>query len=251
MNLYVRHLAAGLGRAGLEVDVFTRRTDRETPRIVSLGAGARVVHLSAGPVRRLPKSVLPLHLPSMAAALHQHATAEGLEYYLLHSHYWLSGLAAMRYRARLHRSPEGEPPLIAMFHTLARVKDHYLGRPDPDDSDLRADGERCVITRADVVVGSTDGELQEIGGNYGRLPAEYAVIPPGVDLDAFRALDPADSRRALGIEARRVVLFVGREDRMKGLDMLLHSVAQLPAEVRRGLKVLLVGGQGGRRSTDE
>jgi D-inositol-3-phosphate glycosyltransferase len=138
-------------------------------------------------------------------------------------------------------APGQDVPLIAMFHTLSRVKDFYLGKPDPNDSALRADGERCVITRADVVVGSTEDELHEMGRHYGRLPADYAVIPPGVDLDAFCPLDARESRRALDIDARRVILFVGREDRMKGLEVLLRSVAQLPSSVTSGLKVVLVG----------
>jgi D-inositol-3-phosphate glycosyltransferase len=246
MNLYVRKLAEGMGKRGLEVDVFTRRTDRTIPRIVPLGIRARVIHLSAGPVRRLPKSVLPLHLPSMVTALHAHAAEEGIEYDVLHSHYWLSGLAAMRYRARIGR----DIPLIHMFHTLARVKEFYLGRPDPADSALRADGERCVIARADTVVGSTDSELDEITFHYGKAPADYAIIPPGVDLEVFRPIDRWESRRRLGIEAKRVVVFVGRDDRMKGLDVLLRSVARLPETSKLGLKVLLVGGHEGRASTE-
>ena len=246
MNLYVRRLAEGLAARGLDVDVFTRRTDRTVPRIVPIGLRVRVIHLSAGPVRRLPKSVVPLHLPSMVAALHAHATEERVEYDVVHSHYWLSGLAAMRYRARIGR----DIPLIHMFHTLARVKDYYLGQSDPEDSALRADGERCVITRADVVVGSTESELDEISLHYGKAPSEYAIIPPGVDLDIFRPIDKLESRRMLGIEAKHVVVFVGREDRMKGLDVLLRSVAQLPESSKRGLKVLLVGGHEGRRGTE-
>jgi D-inositol-3-phosphate glycosyltransferase len=246
MNLYVRRLAQVLGESGVEADVYTRRTDRQTPMVVPLGEAARVIHLSAGPVRRLPRSVLPLHIPSMVAALRAYVGEHDLEYDLLHSHYWVSGLAAMRFRARSGQ----DVPLIHMFHTLSKVKDFYLGREDPTESALRADGERCIITRADIVVGSTDGELEEMARLYEKTPAGYAVIAPGVDLATFRSMDRPESRRALGLEARRVIVFVGREDPMKGLDVLLRSVARLPERLREGLKVLLIGGREGRHSPD-
>jgi D-inositol-3-phosphate glycosyltransferase len=238
MNLYVYRLAGELSARGLKVDIFTRRTDRLAPETVTLGSGARLVHLAAGPSRRLPKSVLPLHLPALVAAFHQFVVRERLEYDVYHSHYWLSGQAVMRYRMRAGSSV----PFIHMFHTLSRVKDFYLGEPDNTDSALRFDGERCLIGRADVIVGATESEAQDISRLYGRTPNRYAVIPPGVDLDLFSPRPRDSSRRRVGVDAGRVVLFVGRFDRLKGLDTLLYSVAQLPEGLRSDLKVLLVGG---------
>jgi D-inositol-3-phosphate glycosyltransferase len=162
----------------------------------------------------------------------------GAEYDVVHSHYWLSGLAAMRYRATQPRPS----PFVHMFHTLSRVKEFYLGESDPGDSALRPDGERCVLGHADVVVGSTESERDEITRLYGRAPARFVTIPPGVDLARFRPRDKAVSRRLLGIDAKRVVLFAGRLDNLKGLDLLLHAVAGLPARLRRDLRVVLIGG---------
>jgi D-inositol-3-phosphate glycosyltransferase len=245
MNLYVRRLADDLSACGLDVDVFTRRTDREVPDVILLPSGARLVQLTAGPTRRLPKSVLPLHLPSMVAALKEFTDSRQIEYDLIHSHYWLSGLVAMRYRGQGER----QMPIVHMFHTLAKVKDFYLGESDPADSALRADGERCVMGRADVIVGATEGELGEMSSLYGRTPLRYAVIPPGVDLDTFRPLGREESRGKLGIRADKVIVFVGRDDRMKGLQVLLRSVAALPTPLQDGLKVLVVGGDGGAKTS--
>lgn len=237
MNVYVRKLAERLGAEGIDVDVFTRREDRETPAVQALGP-ARVIQLDAGPARHLPKSVLPLHVPAMAAALRTFVQREELAYDVLHSHYWLSGLAVTRYRA-LTRDPT---PLVHMFHTLSKLKEFFARQPDSADSALRFDGERCLIGRADVIVGATEAEGREMERLYSRSPAEFAIIPPGVDLDLFFPRPKLESRRLLGIGSRYVVLFVGRWDRLKGLDVLLRSVAALPPDLREQLDVLLVGG---------
>lgn len=242
MNVYVRRLAADLSTRGLAVDVYTRREHGDSPETQTLPGGARLIHLAAGPRRRLPKSVLPMHLPSMVAAFRSFVAREDLEYDLLHTHYWLSGLAGMRYLATETR----RTPMIHMFHTLARLKEFYLGAPDQADSALRADGERCLIGRSDVIVGATPDELKEMAALYGKSPARYEVIPPGVDLELFRPLPKTASRRELHVDAERVVLFVGRDDKLKGLDILLGAVSKLPEGLKSGLKVLLVGDSGPR-----
>ncbi|HEX6506555.1 MAG TPA: glycosyltransferase [Chloroflexota bacterium] len=237
MNLYVHQVADELVRLGLSVDIFTRKTDKRLPKILELQSGARLVHLSAGPERPLPKHVLPLHIPALAMELRQFAHREMVHYDVLHCHYWLSGLVGMRARAALGA------PVVTMFHTLSRLKEIHMGTPDRADSALRYDGERCVISGSDVVVGATSEELKHIRVLYGREPARFTVIPPGVDAGLFRPLSAAESRRKLHIEAERVILFVGRLDPLKGLNTLLRSVALLPEPLRCGTRVVVVGGR--------
>src|SRR5438552_11937940 len=64
MQLYVRELSRELGRAGLSVDVFTRKTDPALPRSVPFGEHARVVHLDAGPAHHIDKNAVVEHLPA-------------------------------------------------------------------------------------------------------------------------------------------------------------------------------------------
>jgi len=235
MNVYVRRLADDLTENGLRVDVFTRRNDRATPEIVETDAGARVIHLTAGPPRHLPKSVLPLHIPAMVSAFRSFMQRESLDYDILHSHYWLSGLVALR----LHS--ETQVPIVHMFHTLSAVKELYAGHADPGDTALRFDGERCVITGADAIVGATRAEREQMEQLYGRSPARFALIPPGVDTALFRPFDAAASRRLLRLDGERIILFVGRPDPMKGLDLLLRALAEI-APTTPGIKLVVVGG---------
>jgi D-inositol-3-phosphate glycosyltransferase len=235
MNVYVQRLADGLARCGIQADMFTRRLDPHAPDVLTTESGARLIHLNMGPPRPLPKSVLPLHVPAAVESMRAFMRREDIAYDVLHSHYWLSGLVATRVRS------DERVPIVHMFHTLSRVKEFTFGRPDPDDSALRPDGERCVINHADVIVGATDEEREYIERLYVRRPAQYAVIPPGVDLDCFSPLDRLEARRALQIDGDRVVLFVGRLDRAKGLDIMLEAASEVRRTLGDGLRVIVLG----------
>lgn len=234
MNVYVGRMADELSRRGIRADVFTRRTDPRAPAISLTKDGARIIYLTAGPQEEVPKALLPLHVPAMAEALRSFVRSEGTGYDVIHSHYWLSGLVALRCQAILGA------PIVQMFHTLSRVKEFFSG-PDPTDSALRFGGERAVLAGADSVLGATAKERDYMMQLYGIAPASYAVIPPGVDLELFSPRDQDESRRELGIEADRVILFVGRPDRIKGLEVLLASMSALTASARCRIKLVVVG----------
>ena len=55
MNVYVREVAAALGRLGIAVDVFTRRADQDAPRVEEFASLARLVQIDAGPPQRIEK----------------------------------------------------------------------------------------------------------------------------------------------------------------------------------------------------
>jgi D-inositol-3-phosphate glycosyltransferase len=181
----------------------------------------------------------------MVAALRSHVERQHMSYDVLHSHYWLSGVVALRFR------DDPRVPVVHMFHTLSRAKELYAGTSDPTDSALRVDAESCVSASADVIVGATDAERKLLERLYGKQPQVYKVISPGVDLDAFAPMDKGKARAKLGIAADQVILFAGRLDPIKGLDVLLQSVADIRASLHTTLQVVVVGGSGeaGSRGT--
>jgi D-inositol-3-phosphate glycosyltransferase len=236
MNLYVRRLADELAALGLQVDLFTRRTDTRLPAVVELGPKTRLIHLDAGLPQLEPKARLPRLIPTMAHGLQTFARNESIDYDVLHCHYWISGLVGLRCRESLGA------PVVSMFHTLSKVKAQYAGSGAGVDSGLRTDGERDVLANSDAIVGATELERTQLTRLYGRAPLEFAVIPPGVDATTFRSQSTDASRRELGIEAEKVILFVGRLDPMKRLDLLLRAISLLPRAQREGLRVVVVGG---------
>ena len=124
MNVYVRDLTRQLGVLGLQVDVFTRSQDEHVPHVLhDLGYGNRVVHIPAGPESPLPKEDLVKYIPEFVSRIEEFAAARCLEYDLIHSHYWMSGIAGMALR------DHWKIPLLHMFHTLGMMKQELLRLP--------------------------------------------------------------------------------------------------------------------------
>ncbi len=238
MNVYVRELGRELGRLGFEVDVFTRSQDPAIPEVVPLGEGARVIHLEAGPARPLPRRALVPHLGAFVDGVERFRRREGIEYALIHSHYWLSGMVGVELRRLWGR------PLIQMFHTLGALKNAVAQAADEREPEERLAGERRIARAADRIVAANLVEQAHLvwycGADVGRL----RIIPCGVDLDLFRPADPRAARARLGLDAERVLLFVGRLTPIKGLETLLRAMAAAKADGlgRADVRLVVVGG---------
>lgn len=237
MQVYVRELSRELGRQGLHVDVFTRKTDPRLARVVPFGERTRVIHLDAGPARRMDKNAVVQHLPAFIENLDRFNHREGIAQQYVHSHYWLSGWVGARL-AELWRVPH-----VSTFHTLGQVKNRANqsagGRSGQLETDRRIEIERRVIRRADAIVASTEHERSALVEQYGARREGVAVIPPGADLATFKPVDRSLARGELGLDGE-VLLFVGRIDPVKGLDTLLEAVRLL--RDRPALKLYVVGG---------
>lgn len=235
MNVYVRELARALGRRGDAVDVFTRSQNPEIPRVAPLGPGARVIHLPAGPEMPLPKESLADYAREFVERLDSFRVAEGVEYAIIHSHYWLSGLAAGRLKARWG------VPVIQMFHTLGKLKNRAGGNGGQEPA-RRIVGETEIIGLADRIVAPTPIERAHLVWYYGAPTEKIDVIPCGVDTALFSPMDPIEARRQVGLDDQRVLLFVGRLDPIKGAETLLRAFVSLRRELRESATLLVVGG---------
>jgi D-inositol-3-phosphate glycosyltransferase len=223
MNVYVRDLTRELGRQGIRVDVFTRSQDEHVPHVLhEMGYGNRVVHIPSGPEHPLPKSELVQHLPEFVDGVQKFSDKKGIRYDLIHSHYWLSGLAALDLKRNWRT------PVVHMFHTLAKMKNQVARRPEEGEADVRISGELELLRTADRIIIATENEKAVFEKLYGVKRCAVEVIPPGVDTAHFYPIPSDEALEFAEIpEDHQMILFVGRIEALKGIDTLLNAMLHL------------------------
>lgn len=240
MNVYVRDLALHLGREGIQLDVFTRSQDEHVPHVLhDLGFGNRVAHIPAGPEHPLPKQQLVAHIPQYTDQILDFADKKGIHYDLIHSHYWMSGLAAEKL------AEAWGVPVIHMFHTLGKLKQLVAQNEDEAEGDYRLEGEARVIAGVDKIVAATTTEKDQLVKLYQADPGKITVIPPGVDLSHFYPIPPDEAKEYVGVPLeKRILLFVGRIEPLKGIKTLLRAIAILRENGQTGedLCLAVIGG---------
>jgi len=235
MNVYVREVSRELGRMGVSVDVFTRSQDPTIRRVVSLGERARVIHLPAGDEAPMARVRVHQHLDELVDGVDAWRIAHSIDYDLIHAHYWLSGVAALRLKTRW------SVPVMQMFHTLGRLKNRVARTAAEQEPAIRLAEETRIVGECDRIVAANVVERAELLRDYGASPSRIATIPCGVDTDLFAPGDRAQARAKLGLDAEPVLLWVGRVAPIKGLDTLLDAVARLRA-AGTTVRLLIVGG---------
>ena len=229
MNVYVRELVASLAQAGVDCDVYVRRWSDALAEVVEVEPGFRVVHVPAGPID-LTKEQLPEITGEFADRVADHLVERPVQ--ALHANYWLSGVVGHNLKHRL------ELPLVSTFHTLARVKAE-TGDPEPE---RRVEAESEVIACSDAILASSEAEANQLRTLYHAPPERIEIVAPGVDRAFFSPGDQAGARAATGLDAGPVLLFVGRIQPLKGLDVAVRCLAELE---RADAALVVVGGPSG------
>jgi D-inositol-3-phosphate glycosyltransferase len=233
LNVYVREVASAFSDRGIATDIFTRRQSDDDPAIESLAPLSRVIYLAAG--RSLDKYSLYNEVPGFAESVRAFAEKEKIEYDLLYSHYWLSGEVACLLRPRMSAG------WAHIAHTLGLVKNRTLAsgaRPEPALR-IRVEGE--IAQQADLLIASTTDEADDLVRSYKANPEHIHVVPPGIDLATFQPLDRAEARRKIGYGPGRLLLFVGRLERLKGVDVAIKALALLRDRDHDDLRLIVLG----------
>jgi D-inositol-3-phosphate glycosyltransferase len=233
LNVYVREVASAFSDRGIATDIFTRRQSPDDPAIESLAPLSRVIYLPAG--SSLDKYALYNEVPAFAAAIRSFAEREHLSYDMLYSHYWLSGEVACLLRADMGVA------WAHTAHTLGLVKNRTLAsgaRPEPALR-IRVEGE--IAQQADLLIGSTADEADDLIRLYGADPGRVQVVAPGIDLVTFQPFDRSEARRKIGYGPGRLLLFVGRLERLKGVDVAIRALALLRDRDHEDLRLIVLG----------
>src|SRR5215207_3903399 len=121
-NVHVAALAGGLARRGHDVTVYSRRDDPDVPARVACADGYVVEHVPAGPPEAVPKDELLPFMDEMGDRMRARWLRRPVD--LVHAHFWMSGLAALR-------ATRGTgTPVLQTFHALGSVKRRHQGDAD-------------------------------------------------------------------------------------------------------------------------
>ena len=245
MNVYIDELSRTMAARGVVVDVFTGAPGASHAKAVEIVPGYRVIELPVrSAVGATDEDGLADLVGDFAEGVLKWAANDGAHYDVVHSHYWLSGWAGVLIQDVLGS------PLAISFHTLGRVKAANRRDDEPPPSLLRIAAETEVIARAGCVVASTPIEAGELLQHYAASPERLCVSPPGVDHDRFRPGNEREARKRLGIGPEPVMLFAGRIQPLKALDVSLAAFEILAQELP-SLRLLVVGGPSGRQGAAE
>ncbi|MFJ8467437.1 glycosyltransferase [Streptomyces swartbergensis] len=231
-NVHVACLAGALADRGHRVTVYTRRDAPDLPCRVELRDGVEVHHVPAGPAEPLPKDELLPYMGEFGRYLARGWRNRAPD--LVHSHYWMSGLAALR-ATRAHGLP-----LLHTYHALGTVKRRHQRHADTSPPE-RIPGEIEVGLGCDRVVATCRDEAAELT-RMGIPPHKIGIVPCGVDPDRFTPKGPAAPRG--GYPHR--LLQLGRLVPRKGAAVAVAALALLP-----GTELVVVGGPPADRLDDD
>ena len=258
-TLYVVELARALGE--LEeverVDLVTRRvvdpaiSDDYAAREEDLSDKVRIVRIDAGPDGYIPKEELWDHLDSFTDNLVEWLKAQQRVPDAVHSHYADAGYVGVRL-ANL-----AAVPLVHTGHSLGRDKRKRLLAKGLSGQEIestynmtrRIHAEEQLLANADLVITSTNNEIEEQYGLYNYYdPASMAVIPPGTDLERF--YPPAEGQTFdygaklapfLRDPDKPLVLALSRPDERKNIAVLLDAFGESQA-LREAANLLIIAG---------
>ena len=242
-NVYVDEVSRHLAARGFQVDVFTRRDSATLPQVVPLAEGVRVIHLTAGPARFLPKDDLWPHMPAFHDALLRFAARAGVRYDLIHGNFWMAGWVAAQLGQRLGA------PAVQIFHALGKTKQREQGSADTSPSG-RIGIEREIIQTVDRIIAQCPAERAELVEDYGANGRKIALIPSAVDVEMFRPAPRLEARRRIGLDGSGpVIAYVGRMLPRKDVRTVVRALAALRNAARTAddpgarARLLIVGGE--------
>jgi D-inositol-3-phosphate glycosyltransferase len=231
MNVVERCQAQALAGLGHQVELVTRRSSPDDPDEVELLPGVTLRHVDAGPPSPLAKSLIDDHIAEFSAGLAGLAPSD-----VVHSHHWMSGVAA------LPVAQAWGVPHVQSFHSVAAPPGSPLSAGEPPESPRRVPGEAAVARDSQAVVAISAAEAQTVIDRCGADADRVSIVSPGVDQEMFRPLLPDEPRWSwpdggTGPWPRGYVLIAARLEPLKGPDLAIQALANLDPEIRPHLVV--------------
>lgn len=207
-------LSKELARRGHQVTVYTSDVKLEPDRVTSIpGVDVRVF-----------KTWVGLANFYLTPAIMQKASEEISRFEVIHLHQYRSfqNLVVSRYARKYN------VPYVLQAHgsllrggprgSLKRVADSLWGYG--------------LLKGAAAVLAVTEFEAERYR-DMGVSPDRIKIVPHGIDITEFDRLPRRGAfRETYGLQGKKVILYLGRINRIKGLDLLTRAFAALPASIQ-------------------
>ncbi len=234
-NVYVRQVGLALARAGWSVDMFARRLSAEQSTVVQHAPNCRTIRLTAGPEKFISRDEVFGYLPEFVEQMQAFQQKEGFRYPLIHTNYWLSSWVGMELKKR---QPMKQ---VHTYHSLGAVKYRAISNLPAIASTRLATEKRCLETVDRVV--ATSPQEQEHMRSLVSTQGAIEIIPCGTDIERLGAIERQAARQQLNIPAdAKVVLYVGRFDRRKGIETLVRAIGKSGLRGNTDLRLIIAGG---------
>lgn len=234
-NVYVRNVGEELARQGWKVDMFSRATSTEQPKIVQHSPNCRTIRLVAGPESFVPRDEIFAYRDRFVEELLKFKEKENIDYSLVHSNYWISGWVGLELKRRLSL------PVVHTYHSLGAVKYRSISAI-PSIARTRLQVEKDCLEKDDCIVATSPQEREHMRSLV-SAKGNITIIPCGTDIDRFGSLDRETARMRLGFASdAKIILYVGRFDKRKGIETLVRAVNASQWRSDPNLKLVIGGG---------
>ncbi len=233
MNVYVRELVSALAQAGVRTDVYVRRWRDDLPEVVDVEPGlpgrahrrrtarpgqgearrgGRRVHRRRGRAPRAPRATPTPSTPTTGCRA------------------WPATGSSTSCRCRWCRRSTRWPG--------SRPRPAMPSRPGGSQAETE------VIGCSDAILASCEAEVTQLVQLYGAERQRIEIVPPGVDHAFFSPGERRGARQALQLGDHPVLLFVGRIQPLKGVDVAVRALGEL-SSAHPGALLVVVGGASG------
>ena len=108
--------------------------------------------------------------------------------------------------------PAGALPIYGRSRIIKKIYNYVIGKR--------------IIRNANGHIAIAVNEIDQFQ-SYGVKASKVSIIPNGINVEDFRAIDTANFRKKYGLGNDLIIMFMGRLNSIKGPDLLLHAFCNI------------------------